>query len=256
MSLDRYIHEYALIQGMPTVYFPSDRATSQLEIFGSAHFKRLVIAKLYAVRAVLDMGTDVFFVDSDTAFCNDPEVIMRDVQKQGHGPGHVSDFVMQRFYGKMQRQVLNSGVYYARGTNRSKALLDALIASNPMYGDQAVFNTILCGKENKDSKRIFATSNETGNYEAVGCVWKNQTTASFLPQRHFPIGCTEIDGVSMRRSNFSMVQRMCANREMTMMHVSCWLADYKKEALEKRGLWFARKNINMFSFTQDKCVVG
>lgn len=123
-------------------------------------------------------------------------------QKLGHGPGRKSDFVLQRYHDPRQREVLNSGVYYARDTNRSKPLLDALIASNPRYGDQPLFNTILCGKQNRDARRIFGISKDTGAYETVGCVWRNETTASFLPLRQFPIGCTEIDGVPMTRNSF------------------------------------------------------
>lgn len=79
MSLNHKMHKYALINGIPTMYFPSDRVTSKLEKFHTVVFSRLVITKLYAVRSVLDAGNDVLFVDSDSTFCYDPEIVMRDV---------------------------------------------------------------------------------------------------------------------------------------------------------------------------------
>lgn len=239
ISMDIQMHEYAQSVGIDSVYYNTTRSTSNMEAHGTEEFKRLVVVKLFAVRAVMRAGFNTFFVDSDTSWCSDPVEATREARTTT-----TNNFVFQRT--TTPRQFINSGIYYARNNPRTLRFMDSMIDQNPKNGDQAMFNTKLCLQ--KKAKVIYTQTEDerVGDWEDYPseCRWRGHATTAFLSDRKFAIGCTRFDGEKLSNLEPAFVRNLCAKEGLALLHVSCWQKDDKMNALKDRGLWFANEAEN------------
>lgn len=221
-SLDDKMNQYALEIGASSVLIPELSVESAgVAAFGSKAFATVTKRKLAVVRAVLETGVDVLFTDGDIFWCglDLTEFFRRDV-----------DLVAQRTKVGGRVEYLNSGLYYVSSTDDTLKLFDTLMKLD-RADDQKSFNEVLCARDGRFYDSIWKN-------QPKYCVWReHNVTAAFLPEQRFPLGCTMLDGVKVSEIKADKVRSMCRNKELEIVHFSCWSSWRKSMEMKKRGMW-------------------
>lgn len=236
ISLDESMHKEALEIGLNSVLFlPSSAQNRNVEggnkdemaKFGSKQFQAVTYQKLHAVRSVLALGIDVIFSDGDIFWCRSPSRVLDYI----HTADGDSDIITQ-YTEVISRERINSGLYFTKSTPKNVRLFDTLISMNEK-DDQVAINRLLC----KD--RVLDTDTN-GRVKVKYC--RNMeldvnVTASFLPEKKFPLGCTKFNQIRMSGLPPRFADTQCKAGAINLLHFSCWGAWNKKAQMAKRGMW-------------------
>ncbi|CAF1322103.1 unnamed protein product [Rotaria sp. Silwood1] len=137
--------------------------------FRSPNFNRISIAKIIAVRIILELGYNVLFSDADIAWMQNPVLFLPtdvDLAIQSNTETHLFPLGHEA----------NTGFYFLKSNNRSMALLDETIErskKNTNIDDQTHFADALRDWR-KANKAVFIMEGET-----VPCVYNGSQPFTF-----------------------------------------------------------------------------
>lgn len=242
ISLDESMHRYALDSGLNSVLFISssrdvngnrnmkdgEKDKDEMAKFGSKQFQAVTYQKLHAVRSVLALGIDVIFSDGDIFWCRSPSRVLDYINDDAVDSEYGRADIVTQYTEVVSRERINSGLYFAKSTPNNLRLFDTLISMNEK-DDQVAINRLLCKDRVVDSSgKVKACRNNDDNVNI---------TASFLPEKKFPLGCTKFNQIRMSGLPAKFADNQCKAGEINLLHFSCWGAWNKKAQMAKRGMW-------------------
>lgn len=243
LALDRALYTSKLPGNVHPFLFKNITQNEFID-YGTSDFNDLSRLKLDAAAAVLATGIDILFLDSDVVWCSHEAAENIANTARGH---------VTFQYAAVKNHFANTGLYYARTSEESLKLLIAARAKQG-HTEQHSMNDISCAAGVKVFTDLGPWS--TRRWPPDFCVWDRTTTLGLItPIQRYPLGCTEIAGKELRRTDSNKIRDLCSSKKIGLIHYSCFKNKEKKANMERHGTWFVDADSGLCKFADDTKVM-